>query len=210
MGSPRQRKLGKRLFDWARVFHVYTSTALFSLMLFFSITGVTLNHRWYPSSDEGVGYEEHQLDSEELAAWGVDPEAWHPDLSQISAAVQTRFDLPQPHSIDVMADSGELLLDFKVPAGFASVTVDGGGSLLILEKEPGSLLGILNDLHKGRHSGAVWFWLIDISAVLMVLFSLTGLVILYHGRRFKRWGNWSLLAGLITPLLIYGLWVPSL
>lgn len=36
----------------------------------------------------------------------------------------------------------------------------------------------LNDLHKGRHSGEAWKWLIDASALLMLVFILSGVALL--------------------------------
>ena len=38
------------------------------------------------------------------------------------------------------------------------------------------LVAVINDLHKGCDSGSGWSVVIDLSAVLMVLVSLTGLV----------------------------------
>jgi hypothetical protein len=35
-----------------------------------------------------------------------------------------------------------------------------------------------NDLHKGRNSGAGWFWFIDVFAAACVIFTLTGLLLL--------------------------------
>jgi len=36
---------------------------------------------------------------------------------------------------------------------------------------------VANDLHKGRDTGKTWSILIDVSAVLMTLISLTGLIL---------------------------------
>ena len=41
-------------------------------------------------------------------------------------------------------------------------------------------LAVINDLHKGRDTGPAWSALIDVSAVLMTLISLTGLVLLFY------------------------------
>jgi hypothetical protein len=64
------------------------------------------------------------------------------------------------------------------------------------------LVSLLNDLHKGRHTGAVWQWFIDLFAVACLIFSLTGLFILQqHARR--RPMVWPLVgAGLVIPALL--------
>ena len=40
------------------------------------------------------------------------------------------------------------------------------------------VIALLNDLHKGRNSGEVWKRFIDITALLMVFFVLTGVCLL--------------------------------
>jgi uncharacterized protein len=63
-------------------------------------------------------------------------------------------------------------------------------------------IAYFNDLHKGRHAGKAWSWLIDLLAIACVVFALTGLVILQlhaHHRPL----TWPLVAaGLLLPLVI--------
>jgi hypothetical protein len=68
----------------------------------------------------------------------------------------------------------------------------------------------MNDLHKGRHTGEYWSWLIDISAVFMLLFSFTGLIILFQQLKRRGTGLWLLMWGTATPVLIYLIWVPRI
>ena len=49
----------------------------------------------------------------------------------------------------------------------------------------------LNDLHKGRDTGPVWYWFIDVFAGVCIVFCLTGLVLLqFHAS--KRPSTWPL------------------
>ena len=41
-------------------------------------------------------------------------------------------------------------------------------------------MAVINDLHKGRDTGPAWAAVIDVSAGLMVVISLTGLVLLFY------------------------------
>ena len=63
-------------------------------------------------------------------------------------------------------------------------------------------ISYLNDLHKGRNSGAVWSLFIDVFAGACLIFALTGLLLLQlHAA--KRKSTWPLVAaGLAIPTAI--------
>lgn len=67
---------------------------------------------------------------------------------------------------------------------------------------------VINDLHKGRDSGGVWAMVIDISAVLMTLVSITGFVLIFFliKRRFS--GLMVFAAGVALAGLAWWKWVP--
>ncbi|MGL6067306.1 MAG: PepSY-associated TM helix domain-containing protein, partial [Sediminibacterium sp.] len=67
------------------------------------------------------------------------------------------------------------------------------------------LIGFFNDLHKGRDTGKTWLWIIDISAILMTLISLTGLVLLLFLKKRRNAGLLLAIVGLIVVILFY--WV---
>lgn len=204
------KKFNRELFKWSRWLHVYCSTALFGLLVFFSITGIFLNHVWYDSDSNKTNSEQISISDEQLSKWSLhESQNWSPDTKQISEFLKQQYGLPAPSSIDLDAELGELIFEFQMPAGFATALFNRGDSNFSLESEKGSLVGIMNDLHKGRHSGKIWGWLIDISAGLMVLFGLTGMIILFQGKKFKVGGTVSFVLGLISPLLIYFIYVPS-
>ena len=72
--------------------------------------------------------------------------------------------------------------------------------------------GARADAHEeeGRHTGEAWSWVIDISAVLMILFSITGMIILFQNRKKRLVGIWLTVLGVATPAVIYLCWVPQL
>jgi len=43
--------IAKKVFSFSRWLHIYVSTALFSLLIFFCFTGITLNHAAWFSND---------------------------------------------------------------------------------------------------------------------------------------------------------------
>ncbi len=67
---------------------------------------------------------------------------------------------------------------------------------------------VLNDLHKGRDTGKVWAAIIDISAVLMTLVSLTGFVLIFFMLKRRFSGLLIFAMGLAGAALFYWKWVP--
>lgn len=208
--AARKNKNGRRkFFSFSRAVHVYTSTYLFGLLLFFCLSGITLNHRWY-GSDATSTLNEIPLNSDLLDRWGLaDENSWRPNLNEIGQYFNDAYDFGAAHSIDIDEDYREVVLNFKVPAGFAMAIVSARDKNIILEIERGAVLGVLNDLHKGRHSGSVWFWLIDVSAGLMCIFAITGMIILFQGKKFRMSGSLLAFFGLATPICIYLFFVPK-
>jgi hypothetical protein len=87
----------------------------------------------------------------------------------------------------------------------------GGDAWLSLDRKTGEAryeltdrgwISYLNDLHKGRNTGAVWSLFLDLFAVACIVFCLTGLVLLQllsHARP----STWPLVGlGLLIPALI--------
>ena len=63
---------------------------------------------------------------------------------------------------------------------------------------------VLNDLHKGRDTGKGWSWLIDVSAIFLILVSLSGLVMLLFLKKKKVNGLLiAVLGGAICWLVYY-------
>lgn len=204
------KKLSREFLKASRWLHIYCSTALFALLVFFAITGITLNHRWYDSKGNEETIVEESLDGQRLQLWGLEAGAlWQPNVNALRDYLLEHHDLKNPSSIELDSDMGEVIVEYLVPAGFATAIVSREEASLIVETEAGSLLGIANDLHKGRHSGVVWMWVIDVSAVLIAFFSLTGMIILFQGKKHRVEGLVSAFLGVITPLIIYVFWVPQ-
>jgi len=204
------KKFNREFLKVSRWLHIYCSTALFALLVFFSITGITLNHRWYDSGGNKESIVEESLNAQQLHVWGLGEEdLWQPDVNALRDYMLQHHNLKNPSSIELDGDIGEVILEYLVPAGFATTIVSRDEEILLVETEAGSLLGVANDLHKGRHSGGVWTWVIDVSAALIVFFSLTGIIILFQGKKHRIAGLVSAFLGVITPIIIYLFWVPQ-
>lgn len=192
------------LYNSSRWLHIYLSTALFSLLLFFCISGLVLNNmHWLDETSNDV-----QLEVELPQDWQWQTDELQQLMPVISVWLSKEYNLPHPRNVEFDPDFGEIIFDYSLPAGGALATVSVADKLLILEYQQAHWMNIWTDLHKGRHSGAVWSWVIDISAVLMLLFALTGFIILFQNRNKRGAGFVTAVAGTLTPFVIYLIFVP--
>lgn len=178
-GSPRARRRGQTWGKWSRWLHVYTSMISLLIVLFFGITGLTLNHpSWSlfggPSSETITGT---------LPA-GFD-DGTSVDFLTVSEYVRDH-DGVRGDVADHQATDAEGTISFKSPGYAAALVFERPSGDYTLTIESQGLLGVLNDLHKGRDTGSSWKWLIDVSAVFLVVVSATGLGIQVFQRKRRR------------------------
>jgi hypothetical protein len=184
---------------WALLAHIYISTAGFTLSLLFGATGLTLNHQDFGFSDPQISRSQIALDK------NVVNKADHAALDQ---SLRQKLGIRSP-STDYHDDPDQIQITFAVPGARTVVTinrVDGKGQV---EKENRGLLGKLDDLHKGFDAGNVWYWTVDVAAMLLVISSLTGMVTLVALRARRRTGFIVCALGVLTVLAIYVIWVPK-
>ena len=197
-----------------RWLHIYLSMFSLAVVLFFSLTGITLNHPdWFWSGAEST----HEAEGEIKRAWlhvvGTAPAegAGEPDR-QVSKLEIVEF-LRYTHAIhgalaDFRVDEGECVVAFKGPGYGADAFIDRETGHYRLSETSHGFVAVINDLHKGRDSGPVWSVLIDVSAVLMTLISLTGLVLLFYLKLRRIPGVIVALIGTVIAFVLYRIGVP--
>lgn len=157
----------------ARWLHIYLSMFSFAALLFFAVTGVTLNHTNWIEGKEKV----NQLEGNLNPSWVHADSSKVNDL-QVVEFMRNKYAITAPLS-DFNTDESEVSFSFKGPGYNADGFIDRTNGHYEITITKYGLVAILNDLHKGRDSGKAWAWLIDISAVLMILVSLTGFIMLF-------------------------------
>ena len=106
------------------------------------------------------------------------------------------------------ADEFECLILFKGPGYSADTVVNREtGKYTVTETVMGAV-AIINDLHKGRDTGPLWSWVIDLSAALMVFVSITGIVLIFYLKRKRMSGIITAVAGTILFAAAYIWMVP--
>lgn len=184
---------------WGLLLHIYISMAGFSLVLLFAITGLTLNHQDFGWGEPDLKTSQIQLPMELVL---------HPDRialgNQLRGALGIRSQITDYHE-----DADQIQITFAVPGRRTIATINRADGKAEIEAETRGLFGKIDDLHKGFDSGPVWYWLIDITAVLLTISSLTGMVTLLSLRARRRSG--FIVATLAVAMLvaIYLIWVPQ-
>ncbi|MBB1332337.1 PepSY-associated TM helix domain-containing protein [Pseudoalteromonas sp. SG43-7] len=200
----------RTLYSTSRALHIYLSTALLFLLILFAVSGIVLNHVDWLEGDKSDGQLTTSLPSA-LLEQGQENLATLPILyPEIEAYLANQYGLTKVKSIDWEKEDALVMLDYPLPAGFAFAELNFISGELNLEYQTGGFLSLIGDLHKGRHSGEAWSWVIDISAVLMIFFAITGMIILFQNRKKRLVGIWLTVLGVATPAVIYLCWVPQL
>lgn len=160
--------------------HVYTSMVCLLLVLFFSVTGLTLNH---PSWTLG-GSGSRQTVSGTLPADFKSGDTV--DWLRVAEFLRSSHGLRGQVS-DHGENGGEGTISFRAPGYGADGFFDIGTGNYQLTVTSQGMLAVFNDLHKGRDTTSSWRWLIDLSAILLVVISLTGLTLQFflRKRRFR-------------------------
>jgi hypothetical protein len=181
----------------SRWLHIYLSMASFAVILFFAVTGLTLNHAesWAgkPHTAERTGTMPHE--------W-LRPASG--EVKQLEIAERLR-EAEKLHGAvsDFRVDDQQVTVSFKASGYAADAFIDRDSNRYDLTITSNGLMSVMNDLHKGRDSGKAWGWVIDASAVLLTLVSLTGLLLLFFV--YKRRTSGLILAA-IGALVLWVAW----
>ncbi len=191
--------LKRQVAAWSRWLHIYLSMGSFAILFFFAATGVTLNHTDWFDGKQSV----RQLKGELQSAW-VQPEVKKFEIAEF---------LRQTHSIrnsitDFRIDDAQASVSFKGPGYSADAFIDRKNGRYELTETRMGLVAILNDLHKGRDTGKVWSKVIDVSAILLVVVSLSGMVLIFFLHKRLVSGLLVALAGAVVSWGLYQFWTP--
>lgn len=197
----------KTLLRW----HWISSALCLVGMLGFALTGFTLNHAADIEAQPSLTRWQATLPAPVLAA----VQAARPQREGGSAPLppSLRQWARQAHDLRLAAglapewSAEELYVAMPRPGGDAWLRLDLHSGEAEFEDSDRGLLALLNDLHKGRHTGAVWRAFLDVFAAGCLVFCLTGLLIL-HRHAGQRALTWPLTAaGLVLPALLVLLFI---
>lgn len=190
-----------------RLLHSYSSMLVLVLLLFFAITGITLNHTRFFNSSLGK-YQHTQQYTLPIKLQNVD---FPVDLAQAEAVADAvgrwltddyQFKGGQLQ-YELMPEDQVLVLAIKRPAGYSNVWVDFTANTVEVDSYFAGYLALANDLHKGRDVGASWSLLIDLTALACIIFALSGFYLMLRSTSRRSAGNSLALLGTVLALLAY-------
>ncbi|MAT34064.1 MAG: hypothetical protein CMK06_02785 [Ponticaulis sp.] len=187
----------------ARIWHWISGAICLVGMILFSVTGITLNHAADIPAQIQIDTRDMVMEGAGFAALVAQPV----DGTTDSLPRDTIRALRRGIGVNAAGKTAEWT-DFDV---YVSLPRPGGDAWLAIDRETGAVeyelttrgwVSWLNDLHKGRNTGQVWFWFIDVFSVAAIFFCLTGLWLLqiHAGKRAITWP--LTLAGLAIPAIL--------
>ena len=200
MSRPWYRSRGwwlKQLHGW----HWMSAAVSMIGLLLFAVTGITLNHAATIGATPHIREYKAQLPASLLAQLARPASDTAPLPGPVAGEIRVRIGLEAAGKPGEWSD-GEVYVALPRPGGDAWVSIDRNSGAISAELTDRGWVSYANDLHKGRNTSGAWSWFIDIFAVACILFTLTGLFLLYMHSK-PRPLTWPLVGlGLAAPLLI--------
>ncbi len=176
--------------------------------LLFATTGITLNHAPSIEARPEVRLQERVLPEpllDEIRQAAPEPNS--PLPASVAAWLKQELAIGASPSRAEWSED-EVYLALPRPGGDAWVSIDRQSGAVQHEITDRGWISYLNDLHKGRNTGAAWSLFIDAFAVACIVFCITGLLLLqlYSATRPFTWplvGFGCALPILIALLLIH-------
>lgn len=184
-----------------RQWHWISAAVCMIGMLLFAITGITLNHAADIPATPQVTTVETTLPDNLLAQVNALPtgQTVLPDSLRQWLADKAVY---PPSSVQAEYDDIELYVAWPGPGQDHWLTIDAESGELLYEGTDRGWIAYFNDLHKGRNTGAVWQWFIDIFSVVVIIFTVTGLQLLIRQAPHNA-STWPVTAlGALIPVLI--------
>ncbi len=162
----------------SRLWHGYLSAFAFIALMFFSVTGLLLNHPEWLKREDARPQETRFI----LPASGMAAALKTPDPARALGALMPSHDGVGGVYASGEIDGDEAFLRFEGVSGNASVVVDLKTGAAEATRRKADAVTILNDLHRGKNAGAAWKLLVDISAAVFLILSLVGYILFFSLR----------------------------
>lgn len=193
------------IYRQARLWHGWLSALAFMALMFFSATGLLLNHpEWFKTESQAKPSEiKLTLSAGELAKVrsAKDPGR------VLAEIVGRRTRLLGAYQSGEVID-GEAQLRTEGVNGASDILVDMETGKAEVSTQRAQLVTTLNDLHRGKNAGPAWKLIIDASAIVVMALSLIGYVLFFSLRFRLRTGLILTGISLAALLAVFALFVP--
>ncbi|MBL0948936.1 PepSY-associated TM helix domain-containing protein [Brevundimonas sp.] len=203
--APSAARLSSARAFWLKQLHqwhwISASVSLVGLILF-AITGFTLNHAARIPAEPVVVERTATLPAPLLERLADFPaETTDPVPDALARWAEGALDVAIAGRTTETTEA-EIYVALPRPGGDGWMTLDRQTGEALVEVTTRGPIAYLNDLHKGRDTGAAWSLFIDVFAGACLVFALTGLALLVLHARNRRM-TWPLVSlGLLIPLIL--------
>ena len=204
--KPTRRKSGWRdLKAW----HWVSSAACLVATLLFALTGITLNHAHQLEASPSTTVIEQQLPTAVVQAMQARQqqllEGSYSAEGPLPAVFRGWYLSSQQQSLpaEKAAQWDEFEAYFGLPraGGDLWFRVDLETGMFYQESIDRGWIAYFNDLHKGRNTGWGWITMLDILAIVMLVFSVSGLLLLKRYAKGRKSTWWWVALGVVVPWL---------
>ncbi|WP_176715534.1 PepSY-associated TM helix domain-containing protein [Thioclava sp. SK-1] len=179
--------------------HWLTGAASLSILIFFALTGILLNHPGWVPANTTRAQQMLTVPADVMSAVAAAPTTGTGPLP--TALAQWLQHTAELSVAGRMAEyiGTEIWIDLPRPGGNGLVVMDRNTGQVEVEQTRNGWLAVAMDLHKGRDSGAIWSLIIDALAVCVLLFGFSGLGLLI-AHASARPATWPMtLGGIALP-----------
>lgn len=193
--SRTPRPLRWRVYTTLSWLHVYISMFSLLVILFFALTGISLNHPDWTFGD-GETFLEYT---------GSLPDGWR-NGDEVDWLVVVEH-LRAQHGVrgqlaEYRADDLDGTLSFRAPGYSADAFFDSESGDYELAVMRLGAVGILDELHRAQDGSPTWRALVDIAGVFLAVLAVTGLGLLLYLRKYRRKGIITLAVGTVVSVIL--------
>jgi hypothetical protein len=184
---------------WSRTIHIYISMLGLLAVIFFSVTGIMLNHPdWF-------GFATPRVDKRE----GAIPEAMVKEPDKLAIVEKLRKDFSATGAMDSFdIEDDALSISFKSPGRHTDAVIQRADGHAEVTLESYGLNGRLADLHRGTDAGPAWRFIIDSTAIVLLITCFTGLLLWCLVPKWRPLGLAALAVCVVGCLVVYYMVVP--
>jgi uncharacterized protein len=194
--SHHRRLLFKK---WSRTIHIYISMLGLLAVIFFSVTGIMLNH------EEWFGFATPHVVKKE----GVIPEAMAKETDKLIIVEKLRKDFSATGALDSFdIEDDSLTVSFKSPGRHTDATIQRADGHAEVTLQSYGFNGRMVDLHRGTDAGPGWRFILDATAVLLLITCATGLLLWCLVPKWRPLGLAALAICVIGCAVVYFAFVP--
>lgn len=172
-----RRKAYADFYRQCRVWHGYLSAFAFLALLFFSATGLLLNHPEWFAGERTTESRSITLTPDALRGASANEDPARALAEAISREVPVRGAFS-----DGSIEEGTATIRLEGVKGTTDISVNMANGQTEVTTETADTVSILHELHRGTLSGPVWRALLDFIAVVVMILSIVGYALFFSLR----------------------------